>query len=109
MFSVGNVPLLAFFFALLSFTWIIAHSYSFMSLNEVFSGDLAKSSTVLMMLTWGVFGIFYSILAFIFDSYYHILFFINGCVAGVDSFFLLTHSQTRPLKVLSKTVINIFK
>lgn len=104
LFSFGNIAFMAMSFGLLSFTWIIIHAYCFMSMNEAFSGDTTKSSIVIMMLTWGAFGVGFSGWSYIIDANYYLIFFVNGCIAIGDSVFLFLFKLDRELKVLAKTV-----
>ena len=99
-----DIGVLPIFFALLSFTWIIIHSYCFMIMNENFQGDVAKSVIMIMMLCWGFSGILYSFISYVFNANYQILFFLIGLITIVDSVYLFFHKPQSEPRALSKSV-----
>ena len=91
--------------AMISFSSIIANAYGFIIINEFFSGDLAKTATILMRLFWGVFGIFFGGFCYMIHSNWKILFFTMGILVLLNSFYLLFfHSEMQIKETLSKAV-----
>lgn len=90
----------------IAFTSMIGNSYGFIMINEYFSGDLAKSATIFMTLSWGTFGICFGFFAYIIHSNWKVLFLTMGSLILVDSIYLLLFRSEKGIKeMLSKAVI----
>lgn len=103
-----KIEAIAVFYAMISFTWIILHSYGFMIMNENFQGDMAKSVVMIMMLTWGLFGIVYSFVAYTINGNYQLLFLIIGSIALLDAIYLFLFTPEKEPRSLKKVIVFIF-
>lgn len=91
--------------ATMSFTCMIGNSYGFIIINEYFSGNLAKSATIIMTLCWGTFGICFGFFAWVIHSNWRILFLTMGTLVFLDAVYLLSFKPEHGVKEgLSKAV-----
>ena len=91
--------------ATMSFTCMIGNAYGFIIINEYFSGNLAKSATIIMTLFWGTFGIFFGFFAWMIHSNWKILFLTMGTLVLLDALYLLSFKPEHGVKEgLSKAV-----
>lgn len=82
-----NIYFLGFFLGMISFCAIISNSYCFALINETFAGEVAKLSTVIMALIWGMFGVFYGGISYLIESNWKVIFSMGSLM-----FFILATS-----------------
>ena len=94
--------------ASMMFACMIGNAYGFIIINEYFSGDLAKTATILMTLTWGTFGICFGFFAYLIHSNWKLLFFTMGTLVILDSLYLLGFKNEKGIKETLSKAVNIF-
>jgi len=82
-----NIYFVGGFLGAISFCCIIINSYCFALINEVFSGEVSKIATVMMTLSWGIFGVLYAGFCFYIDSNWRTIFIM---VSGLMLFFAIS-------------------
>ena len=95
----------AFCLMAMSFCIMIGNSYGFTLMNEYFSGDLAKTSTIFIKLSKGIIGIMFAFFCFVINASAKILFLVMGIVIFLTAAFLLNYKNEKGIKdVMRKTV-----
>ena len=83
--------------------------YSFMLINEFFTGDVAKVSIVLMSISCGTGGILYVVFSYLVNSNSMLLFLIMGILVFFNSFYLFFFKGPDNFKeAMSKNVKSFF-
>lgn len=104
-----NVSVVAISLIMISFSVMIGNAYSFMLINEFFTGDVAKVSIVLMSISCGTGGILYVVFSYLVNSNSMLLFLIMGILVFFNSFYLFFFKGPDNFKeAMSKNVKSFF-
>ena len=91
----------------MAFCIMIGNSYGFTIINEYFSGDLAKTSTILLTLSKGIIGIVFAFFCFVISASAKLLFFAMGILTLLTATYLINYKNQKGIKdVMRKTVFN---
>lgn len=74
--------------AVMSFTCMILNAYGFILINEFLEDQLAKTATIMMTLSWGVFGMSFAGFAYAINANWSVLFGVMGIIILIVVSFL---------------------
>lgn len=96
-----NIYFLGFFLGMISFCAIISNSYCFALINETFTGEVAKISTVIMATTWGMVGVFYAGVSYLIESNWKAIFSTGSLLFFVLAISLLFVKNEKGVNIMS--------
>lgn len=97
-FFIQNETIVAISLMVMMYPVMVGSSYAFTVINEYFSGDLAKASSVFLTLSRGLFGISFGIFCYIINSSAKTLFLTTGCLTFVFSSYLFFYENEKGIK-----------